>query len=238
MVTHNVGPGPTIPWTSLDPLRLYANSHPFRSRRSHGDSQGLGGEGGVRGLRGVPGGACGQDHWGQPTHGPISCWRQFEHRFGTGTSTMMTRDDLWWSTMIHDDIWWCMRIYDDLWWFIMIHDDLWRYMMIYDYPWRSINDSWWPMMIYDDLWYFACFTYFNDFRRRFCCHISYWLDFRFIQTQCCVSSSGFSVEVLLLPICSWGSRDWVQDQTGRPDRATDLHPGRLKWVWGCVHKLP
>ena len=151
---------------------------------------------------------------------------------------VMIYDDLWWSTMIHDDIWWCMRIYDDLWWFIMIHDDLWRYMMIYDYPWWSINDSWWPMMIYDDLWYFACFTYFNDFRRRFCCHISYWLDFRFIQTQCCVSSSGFSVEVLLLPICSWGSRDWVQDQTGRPDRATDLHPGRLKWVWGCVHKLP
>ena len=37
-------------------------------------------------------------------------------------------------------------------------------------------------MIHDDLCLFACFTYFNDFGRKFRCHISFWLDFRLIES--------------------------------------------------------
>ena len=176
--------------------------------------------------------------------------------------SMMIYDDAWWSmmihdyrwqsimihddlSMIHDDRWWSMMTYDNLWGSMMIHDDLsmihddrWWSMIIYEVRWWSMmiyHDSWWPMMIYDILHVLP--TSMISGGGSAATFLIGWISAS-SKAQCCVSSSGFLVEVLLIPICSWGSRDWVQDQTGRPDRATDLHPGRLKWVWGCVHKLP
>ena len=130
VVTHNVGPAWSnnslnISW--VDPLRLYANSHPFRSRRSKPWRQP---RTGWRGWSTRTTWSTGRCLWTRSLRPAYpwtyqlleTIWTQIWH-------WNLHHDDPWWSMMIYDDLWGSMN---DPWWSMMMHDDLWWSMIIDD----------------------------------------------------------------------------------------------------------